>query len=129
MLNDQNQILLQRRGDDNNWCIPGGGMDLGETVEETAIREVFEETGLNIVEMTLFNIYSGKQQHHIYPNGDEVYFVNVVFISRKYHGHIIIDDFETKELKYFDLTNIPDKLSMTNVPILDDLRKRIKELN
>ncbi|MEF2965876.1 NUDIX hydrolase [Paenibacillus sp. M1] len=127
ILDNQNKVLLQRRGDDNNWCIPGGGMDLGETVEETAKREVFEETGLIIDDMTLFNVYSGKTQHHIYPDGNEFYFVNVVFLTRKYHGHMVIDGDETKELKYFELNNLPSRLSATNIPIFQDLSRRINK--
>lgn len=50
-------------------------MEIGENVEETAIREVYEETNLHIQELNLFKIYSGQQQHHVYPNGDEAYFV------------------------------------------------------
>ncbi len=125
ILDNQNKILLQRRGDDNNWCIPGGGMDVGETAEETAKREVFEETALTIDEMSLFNVYSGETQHHIYPDGNEFYFVNIVFITRKYHGNILIDGDETKELKYYELNNLPNRLSATNVPVLQDLYRRL----
>ncbi len=62
ILDDKNRILLQRRGDDGNWCIPGGSMELGEMVEETGIREVREETGLIVYDLKLFNVYSGESQ-------------------------------------------------------------------
>ena len=61
---------------------------------------MLEETNLTIDEMTFFNIFSGKQQHHIYPNGDEVYFVNTIFISKKYSGNIISSN-ECREIAFF----------------------------
>lgn len=78
--------------------------------------------------MTLFSVYSGKEQHHIYPNGDEVYFVNVVFVSKKYHGDLVIDGEETLELKYFNLDSFPASLSKTNIPIFSDLSRRLENL-
>ena len=54
--NEKKEILLQKRADDNKWGIPGGNMELGETIEETACREVFEETGLTVKKLKLFNI-------------------------------------------------------------------------
>lgn len=50
-------------------------MDLGETIYETTIREIKEETNLDIEQenLKIFNIYSGQEQHHIYPNHDEVF--------------------------------------------------------
>lgn len=128
MLDGMNKVLLQRRGDDNNWCIPGGGMDLGETVEEAAKREVFEETGLIINEMKLFNVYSGESQYHKYPDGNEFYFVNIVYTSRAYRGEIFIVGEETKELKFFDINELPQTLSKTNVPILEDFRRGLSEI-
>ncbi len=128
ILNEKNEILLQRRGDDNNWCIPGGGMEIGETVEEAIIREVYEETGLKISNIELFNVYSGKNQYHKYPDGNEYYFVNVVFKINKIDGEVKIDDNETKELKYFELHKLPNNISLTNIPILKDLKAKWENL-
>lgn len=126
ILNENNEILLQHRTDDNNWCIPGGGMDIGETVEETVLREVFEETGLRIREMSLFNIYSGQSQYHKYPDGNEYYFVNIVFKASDYDGILEMDGIETKELKFFEINKLPQNISSTNIPILKDLRNEVE---
>ncbi|WP_212119884.1 NUDIX domain-containing protein [Niallia circulans] len=58
ILNHQNEVLLQKRHD-GYWGLPGGLMDLGESFEEVAKREVFEETGLVVENLTLLNIFSG----------------------------------------------------------------------
>lgn len=121
VLDGEGRILLQRRGDDGNWCIPGGAVEPGETVAEAAAREVFEETGLIVDDMEFFNIYSGQSQHHIYPDGNEVYFVSAIFISSKYHGNIRIDGIESKELKFFEIDDLPDRISSSNIPMLEDL--------
>jgi len=91
ILNSENSILLQLRTDDGNWGIPGGFVEPGETVEETARREVFEETGLEVDKMELFGIYSGKELYNKYPNGDETYFVDTVFITNIVNGEMRID--------------------------------------
>ena len=55
--NERNEIL-QKRGDRNEWGLPGGAMELGESLEETAKREIFEETGLNVEVEHLIGVYS-----------------------------------------------------------------------
>lgn len=124
ILNNKSEVLLQRRGDDNNWCIPGGMVEPGETIEEAAKREVYEETGITVDDLTFFNVYSGEGQHHIYPDGNEVYFVNLVFITTKFHGELSIDGIESKEVKFFDIDGLPENISPASKPSLGELKMR-----
>ncbi|QHA91853.1 NUDIX domain-containing protein [Bacillus sp. N1-1] len=66
----ENRLLLQLRTDSESWGLPGGFMDLNESVQETARREVLEETGLVLKEMSLFGIYSGSDKEKTFDNGD-----------------------------------------------------------
>ena len=127
IFNDKGQVLLQRRSDDNLWGNPGGSMDLGETIYETIIREVKEETNLEIrqEDLEIFNIYSGEEQHHIYPNDDEVYFVNIIFKTNTYYGEIKCDS-ESYELKFFDIDELPSNVTKPFESVLRDLKSRTK---
>ncbi|WP_333781792.1 NUDIX domain-containing protein [Exiguobacterium sp. MMG028] len=75
----ENQILLQHRKDHDVWGIPGGVMEPGETFEAAAQREVFEETGLTVNQISLFGLYSGNEGYASYENGDQVFSVQVIF--------------------------------------------------
>ena len=124
IFNEKDQILLQKRSDDNLWGNPGGSMELGETIYETVIREIKEETNLDIkkTDLKIFNIYSGEEQHHIYPNNDEAYFVNIIFETTIIEGDLKIDS-ESKELKFFDLDNLPSNITKPFESIKNDLIK------
>ena len=80
---EEGRVLLQKRSDTGEWCIPGGGMEPVETFEETAIREVREEVGIEVSELRLFGIYSGKKREIHYPNKDVVYSLSVIFTTKK----------------------------------------------
>lgn len=123
--NDKNQVLLQRRSDDNLWGNPGGSMELGETIYETIIREIKEETNLEIKEkdLKIFNIYSGEEQHHIYPNNDEVYIINIIFETDNYLGKIKIDS-ESEELRFFDIDKLPTNITKPFESVARDLKIR-----
>ena len=102
-------------------------LELGETVEEAAKRELFEEMGLVADEMELFYINSGEETHYIYPNGDEVYNVEIIYICRKYHGTIKPQEEEVEELKFFDVDDIPEDISDPIRPVFREyikMRKR-----
>jgi len=122
IFNENGQVLLQKRSDDGLWCCPGGSMDLGETVFETTKREIREETGLEIDDLELFGLYSGKTQHNIYSNGDEVYSITVIFKTANYKGEPRIDE-ESEALQWFDIENIPSDIIGYFVPIKEDLVK------
>ena len=127
IFNELGQVLLQKRNDDNLWGNPGGCMELGETIYETVIREIKEETNLDINKnnLKLFNIYSGENQHHIYPSKDEVYIVNIIFETTIIEGDLKIDS-ESKELKFFDLNNLPSNITKPFEAVKKDLIKYIK---
>lgn len=97
----ENKILLNLRSDTNTWGIPGGAVELGETLEETAMRELKEETNLKAESFTLLNVFSGKNFYFKYPNNDELYSVVVLYLANGVTGDLKITDGESFKLKYF----------------------------
>lgn len=102
-----NKILLNLRSDTKTWGIPGGGIELGETLEETAARELKEETNLDAESFTLLNVFSGKDFYFKYPNNDELYSVVVLYLANNVTGNLKITDGESFELKYFGKNELP----------------------
>lgn len=111
LINDRGEILLQKRKDNGLWAYHGGSLEPGESCEEAAAREMREETGLIADELELFGVFSGKEYYYVYPNGDPVYNVDVVFVCRKYHGVIKPDPEEVTELKFFPPDRVPEDLT------------------
>ena len=103
LFNDKGEVLLEERADDGYFDFPGGGIDLKETAEEAAARELKEETGLVALELEFFKLYSGEITHYTYFNGDEIYGVDAVYIFRKYEGKLNPQLEEVKGLKYYTL--------------------------
>ena len=108
IVNDKKQILLQRRVDNDKWGIPGGCQEIGETFEQTVIREVKEETNLDVKpeDLKLINIISGDIRRREYPNGDVVYNNTVLYLIDKYSGDLKWDE-ESKVLEFFDMDKLP----------------------
>lgn len=111
-------VLLQQRRDNRCWGYHGGKVELGESVEEAAKRELFEETGLRAEDMKLFGVFSGKELHHIYPDGNEVYIIDVVFICNSFSGTLKAQKSEVLDLRWFDIGNLPENLSPPIKPAL-----------
>ena len=108
IVNDKGQILLQSRTDNDRWGLPGGCQELGERFEETVIREVKEETNLDITEenLELVGIIAGGTRRKEYPNGDVVINNTALYCVRNYTGEVKWGS-ESKEMKFFDLDNLP----------------------
>jgi 8-oxo-dGTP pyrophosphatase MutT (NUDIX family) len=111
IFDDYHRLLLQFRADDNAWGLPGGYIEPGETAEETARREVREETGLDVGKLTLFKVFSGKEFFYECPNGDQVFAVWVVYVTNDVRGDLQPDGKEGFELRYFSLQDIPVELT------------------
>jgi 8-oxo-dGTP pyrophosphatase MutT (NUDIX family) len=108
---EQGRLLLQHRTDNHFWGILGGGMEPGETLEETARREIREETGLEMGDLIFFDIFSGPEFCYQYPNGDQVCDVNVVYLADHVSGQMKADSEETLALRYFSLDQLPQDLN------------------
>jgi len=73
-------------------------------------RELFEESGLKALSLELFGVFSGEEQHYIYPNGDEVSTIDIVYICRSYSGELKCQQEEVTQLKFFDIDDIPENI-------------------
>lgn len=110
IVNEMNELLLQYRSD-GGWGLPGGLMEQGESLEETAKRQVLEETGLVIDDLQLLGVFSGESYDSKVVNSDEVYPVIAVYITRNITGKMKKDQKETGDLKYFNIDQMPDSLT------------------
>ena len=122
-----NKILLNLRSDTNTWGIPGGGMELGECLEETANRELMEETGLSAEKMTLLTVLSGKDFYFEYPNGDKLYSVVSLFLAENVNGTLEITDDESLKLQYFKFDKLPHLESRAKT-IIDWIKENRSDL-
>lgn len=123
----EGKILLQKREDNVCWAIHGGGIEPGEKYIDALKREIKEELNIIPKNPVLMGIFSGEELFNTYPNGDKVYVLNHVFFCDEYDGEINFNDGEVKELKWFDLKELPDNLFKVNEPIIKDVQRFIKE--
>lgn len=125
LLDKDNKILFEVRADDGYLDFPGGSVDMGEEVKETAKRELYEETGLIADELELFDVYSGPITKYTYFNQDVIYGVDTFYVCRKYHGELKPQKEEVKELLFLDINNINGKLSPRNKKVIEDIKARL----
>ena len=119
------RILLQRRSDNGLWGLPGGSVEIGESVREAIVREVREETGLAAEVVRLVGVYSDpKVQIVRYPDGNVVHYVSTLFACRILGGTLQTCD-ETLDLQFFDPADLPmDLLPMHRIRIQDAMAGR-----
>lgn len=119
ILDDKGRVLLERRADRNMWGFPGGIMELGETFVETARREVWEETGLDVEVRDLIGTYSGY--HDSFPNGDTAQSITVLFLCKIISGTLTADNMETLELKFFGKDEMPQMVNQQHTDMFHDV--------
>ncbi len=115
-------LLFERRTDNGMWCVPGGGIELGESLEDALRREIKEETNLDIADFQLFDVRASV--HMVYPNKDEVYYTDVVYVVTGFSGELKCDS-ESSELRWF----MPDALPRNIMPTqIDYILKFVEKL-
>ena len=126
IVDERNRLLMMKRSDSGCWGPPGGAVELGEIVETAARREVLEEAGLDVQEMELFGVFSGPELYYKYPNGDEVYNVTIIYLSRDTVGEIRLNE-EHTEWRWFEVDEIPEKISPPIIPVIQSFKGRLRD--
>ena len=114
------QVLLTRRSDNGRWCLPGGGMDPGESAEETCVRETLEETGLKVLATKLVGVYTSPHIMVEYSDGNRVQPISFSFEAEVIGGELSLSD-ETTEYGYFSVNELD------TVDLLEHHRQRIDD--
>ncbi len=111
---DEGRVLLQLRGDKKTWAIPGGSMELGESTLDTAKREFFEETGIEVEPIRFLNVYSNFEE--TYPNGDKVQTIVMIYEFKALEDFDISDfhNEETLRLRFFSREEIAELESVSD---------------
>ena len=111
IFNEQGDILLQKRADVEQWGIPSGHVEPGETVMDAAVREVQEETGLQVKIIRLIGVYSEPDsQVFRYPDGRVTHFVTCCFQAEVIGGTLDASSPETLSLEYFPCNRLPENI-------------------
>lgn len=114
------KILLTRRADNNQWCLPSGRIEAGESAAEACVREVLEETGLKTEVIKLIGIYSDPHQLIEYPDGNRIHLISLCFEVQITGGKLTTSD-ETTKFNYFGLDEI------NSIDLLPNHRERIAD--
>ena len=103
---DQDRIVLIRRRDNDLWALPGGGMELGESIVDTAVREVKEETGLDVEVTGLIGVYTNPRHVMAYTDGEVRQQFSLCFTTRLVGGDLRVDS-ESTDIAWTDPQDIP----------------------
>ncbi len=105
------RVLLQHRGDVDTWGLPGGCLEMGETLEACARRELLEETGLTAGKLSLVGVYSEPAYEYTYPNGDQTQQFTICLQGKVSGGALQVDGIETRALCFY----APDELPLASM--------------
>ena len=119
IIDDQNRLLLIQRSDNHRWAIPAGAMELGESMEDCAIRETFEETGLTATSLTPFAFHTAYQYTNMW--GHTYQQILMSFRIHSWTGELVRETDETVDAGFFPLDALPGGHSFIIEETLADL--------
>ena len=125
IFDDEGRVLLTKRRDNGQWCLPSGGMEPGESVAEGCEREVYEETGLKVRVNRLVGVYSHPDQLAVYSETDKFQIIALHFEAEIIGGELGLSD-EASDFGYFTLEEIEglEMLGRHKERITDTLKKQ-----
>ncbi|TCI44323.1 MULTISPECIES: NUDIX hydrolase [unclassified Exiguobacterium] len=129
VMNEKRELLFQHRSDTLDWGFPGGSMELNETLEDVATRELKEETGLITNQFELIGVCSGPRYYFKYPNGDETYGVIHLFHAKRVSGTLEMNDGESLNLQYFSKDALPDHIEKRAGALMEQFGASLWELD
>ncbi|MFD9413526.1 NUDIX hydrolase [Streptomyces goshikiensis] len=120
VVDEGGRVLLQRRTDNGMWALPGGRMDLGESIGECAVRETFEETGVTVEITGIVGTYTNPGHVFAYSDGEVRQEFSICLLARPTGGTLRTSD-ESFEVAWFAQEAIDD------LPMVPSIRKRIND--
>ncbi|MFD9893806.1 NUDIX domain-containing protein [Amycolatopsis sp. NPDC059027] len=117
ILDETGRLLLIRRSDNDLYAIPGGAQEIGETISETVVREVEEETGIRVEVTGLIGIYTNPEHIIAFTDGEIRQEFSICFRARPVGGELRTSD-ESKEVLWVE----PDRLDSLNIHPANRLR-------
>jgi ADP-ribose pyrophosphatase YjhB (NUDIX family) len=118
---DAGRLLLIRRSDNGHWSVPAGAMELGESIADCAVRELWEESGLHATAVTPFAMHTGPGYTYRNMFGDTYQHFVVLFRVDGWHGELVRQTDETTDAGFFTGAEPPRPLSPTVAETLADL--------
>jgi len=106
------RVLLVRRSDNNTWVMPAGSIELNESILDCLKREVKEETGLEVINVTVMAIYSDPRHSFVTAYGDPYQMFAVVFLVNEWQGTLLSNTDETTDARFFGMDELPEILEL-----------------
>ncbi|MFF3147168.1 NUDIX hydrolase [Streptomyces sp. NPDC057927] len=120
VVDDSGRILLQRRSDNGMWALPGGAMNIGESLPDCAVRETREETGYDVEITGIVGTYTNPRHVFAYDDGEVRQEFSICFLARPVAGQLAVSE-ESTDVRWF-LSEEADAL-----PMLPSIRKRVND--
>ena len=121
IFDDERRLLLIQRSDNGRWALPAGAMELGESMRDCAIREVWEETGLRATDLRPFAMYTGPAYTYTNLYRHTYQSIMMSFVIQAWDGELQQDTDETLDARWFRLDELPDPSSPVITEALGDL--------